>query len=298
MEDKALEWIERYFRDALPAEERAAFEQMRSSDPVFRREVAEYEKTIRLIRLQGRQALKGRLAERGRQLDAEKAQAVFRPQWWMGLLALALLALAWWFFEGKKEASPNTLPGAEIQRNNTETPVLPTPSPIEQAKPEPSAGGRPSSSPPAAESPSFEEQLFTAHFRPYRDESLEPAVRGDGERTPEEQFRQLYWDGRYQDAMAAFEALENGSKSNGNLQFLRANCLLATGRAKAAVQVLENVLQTGRSRFLPEAKWLLALAYLKDGEQGKAKTLLREMAGDASSPRRGEAGELLERIGE
>ena len=86
--------IERYSRDELPAEERAAFEQKRAEDAAFRREVEGYEKTLRVIRQAGRQALKTRLAGRGRQLDAEKAEAGFRPRWWMGLLALAVLA--WW----------------------------------------------------------------------------------------------------------------------------------------------------------------------------------------------------------
>lgn len=296
MEDKALEWIERYFRGTLPAEERSAFERRREADPLFRQEVAEYESTFRLIRLQGRQALKARLAERGRQLDAEKSRQGARLHWWMVLAVLVLIALGWWFLDGKGKAYPGQLPGAETQRNTTETPALPTPAPAEQAEPKPSESGRPSSLPPIAENTSLEEQLFTAHFRPYRDESLEPALRGEGESTPEEAFRQLYWDGRYGEALSAFEALENGIKNNGNLQFLRANCLLATGQAKEAAPVLESVLQTGRSRFLPEAKWLLALARLKNGEQEKAKALLQEIAGDAASPRQAEAASLRDAI--
>jgi len=284
--------IERYFCGELPAEERAAFEQRRAEDAAFRREVEGYEKTLRLIRLEGRQALKARLAERGRQLDAENAQAGFRPRWWMGLLALALAVLAWWVWDGRTAPSPSALPGSEIRRDTAEA-AVPPPASDGQAGPKPSAGSEPSPSPPTAERASSNDELFAAYFRPYRDESLEPAVRGEGELTPEEQFRQLYWDGQYRDALAAFEGLEASSRNNSNLQFLQANCLLATGQAKAAAVLLENVLQTGRARFLAEARWLLALACLNDGEREKAKALLQQIAEDVGSPRRGEAVELL-----
>ncbi len=288
--------IEGYFRNELTPGERAAFERRLTADPAFRREVEEYGKAMRLIRLQGRQALKARLAERGRQLDAEKARSGFRLPWRMALFVMVMLALAWWFWGRQIEDSSTPLPGAEIRRDSAETPAPPTPNAAEQAEPKPSAGGRPASPPSAAEPSPSNEQIFATYFRPYRDESLEPTVRGEGEPTPEEQFRQLYWEGRYREALAAFEALENASKSNGNLQFLQANCLLATGQAKEAALALENVLRTGRSRFLPEAQWLLALAYLKDGNRGKAKALLQQMAEDAGSPRREEAGNLLEGI--
>ncbi|MCO6491909.1 MAG: hypothetical protein J5I98_26065 [Phaeodactylibacter sp.] len=288
--------IERYFREELTPAERGAFEQRLAADPAFRREVEEHGKAVRLVRLQGRQALKARLAERGRQLDAEKARSGFRLPWRMAPLAAALLALAWWFWDRQIADSSTPLPGTEIRRDSAETPAPPTPGAAEQAEPMPSAENSPSAEPPVEESSSSHEQLFAAFFRPYHDESLEPAVRGEGEPTPEEQFRQLYWEGRYREALAAFEALENASKSNGNLQFLQANCLLATGQAKEAALALENILRTGRSRFLPEAQWLLALAYLKDGDREKAKALLQQMAKNGGSPMREEAEDLLEKI--
>lgn len=287
--------IEGYFRHELTPAERAAFEQRLAADPAFRREVEEYGKAMRLVRLQGRQALKARLAERGRQLDAKKARSGFRLPWRMALLATALLALAWWFRGRQIESSSTPLPGTEIRREPAEAPTT-TPDAAEPAEPKPPAGGRPTSPPSVAEPSSSNEQLFANYFRPYRDESLETAVRGDGEPTPEEQFRQLYWEGRYREALAAFEALENASKNNGNLQFLQANCLLATGQAKEAALALENVLRKGRSRFLPEAQWLLALACLKDGDREKTKALLHQMTEDGGSPMREEAGDLLERI--
>lgn len=288
--------IEGYFRNELTPAERGAFEQRLAADPAFRHEVEEHGKAVRLVRLLGRQALKARLAERGRQMDAEKARSGFRLPWRITLLATALLALAWWFWDRQTEDSSTPLPDTEIRRDSAETPAPPAPGAAEQAEPKPSAENSPSAAPPAAESSSSHEQLFAAFFRPYHDESLEPAVRGEGEPTPEEQFRQLYWEGRYREALAVFEVLENASKSNANLQFLQANCLLATGQAKEAALALENVLRTSRSRFLPEAQWLLALACLKDGNKGKAKALLQQMAQDAGSPMQEEAGDLLERI--
>ena len=136
-------------------------------------------------------------------------------------------------------------------------------------------------------------ELFAAWFEPYRDASLEPATRGDGEPTPEETFYQLYWDARYAEAITAFGQLEPESKAKGDLRFLKANCLLAKNETASAISILKS---PGRTRFADEAKWLLALAYLQNGNLNSAEDLLQGIASNTSSPKRTSAAKLLTQL--
>jgi hypothetical protein len=254
--------------------------------------VTAYEKTVRYVRLEGRKALQSRLAEKGRQLDAEKKIPVRRNRWWVGLAVLAVVLLAWWFL-GKKTETP--APALPVEAPTTDTiqsdaPARPDTSAQSNPAEKPRADSAPPSKPPVTNAASEADRLFAAWFQPYKDESLEPSVRGEGDATLEENFLKFYWDGKHREALAAFDNMEPMSKNKGDLQFLKANSLLALGRAKAALTVLETL---PRTRFQTEAKWLRALAFLKNGEREKAAALLREMAGEAGSAKREEAGRLL-----
>lgn len=294
MNDESLELMERYFSGELTTEEMTAFKERQKTDAAFRQEVEAFEKTIRLVRLEGRKALRSRLAEKGRSLDAEKKIPVRRYRRWVGLAVLAAALTAWWFL-GKKAETP--APSVETPKTDTiqtTAPALPdTPAQNKPASENPRADSAPPPKPPVANAASETGRLFAAYFKPYKDESLEPSVRGEGEATPEEIFQQLYWDGKYREALAAFEKMEPASKNKGDLQFLKANSLLALSRAKEAKEVLENL---GRTRFSAEAKWLLALAFLKNGETERAKAQLQKIATDEASPRQASAQSLLREI--
>lgn len=296
MNDEFTALIERYLNDELTREERSAFEERRATDDAFRREVEAYEKTLRIVRLKGRQGMKARLAGQGRQLDSQKKSPVYRLRRWMGLALLAIAFLAWWFW-GKKTGPPATgLPTGNIQPDSVRTAPPSQPDTILQRPAVP--GNQPirdesSEKPPVAQRPSANDRLFAAYFQPFKDETLEPSVRGEGNATPEEIFLQYYWDGKYQAAMAAFDNLEPASKNKGDLQFLQANCLLATGHSKPAISILKNL---GRTRFQAAAKWLLALAYLKNEEIARAKAQLEQIAGDTTSPKQSDAARLLKEL--
>jgi hypothetical protein len=297
MENKDLELIERYFSNELSAEERAVFEQKLSSDAAFRREVEAYEKAVRYVRLDGRKALQASLGARGRQLDAEKKSPASRRWWVLGALLLAVAV--WWLFDGRDIVPPPAAPGSSPHPDSLEIkapPVLPqttSPNPEREPPPPTQDGGGAPAEQTVPNQQTEADRLFAAYFQPYKDESLEPSVRGEGDATPEETFLQTYWDGKHPEALAAFEKMEAASKNKGDLQFLQANSLLALGRVKAALAVLENL---PRTRFPTEAKWLRALAFLKNGEREKAAALLREIAGEAGSARRGEAERLLSEL--
>lgn len=296
MEDKDIGLIERYLLDELNEEERAGFEERRATDADFRREVEEYEKTARLIRLSGRQELKARLAEQGRRLDAEKASAGSRPRWWIALAILAILAPALWFLGKKMNPVRTEKPGSEHVRDSVEMIAPVSSDSAEEVVPQSPTEENRFEGAQAAGRSAGTDKLFAAYFQPYKDESMELSVRGEGALTPEEQFRQYYWEGEYRLALESFEAMGEYGRSNDNLLFLKANCLLHAGRGEEAAILLEGIIREGRSRFRSQAPWYLALSRLQSGEKEVAETLLRRIAADPGSPRQADADRLLKAL--
>ena len=129
--------------------------------------------------------------------------------------------------------------------------------------------------------------------RPYRDASLNPTVRDKNSPAPFERFLQLYWANRHQAALAAFENLSPALQASDDVLFLRANCLLATGQAAEAAAIFEAIPARGSSRFAGQARWYLALCFLKQKELDKAKKELETLVSDAGAAHREEALRLL-----
>jgi len=125
-------------------------------------------------------------------------------------------------------------------------------------------------------------RLFAENFKPYKDESLEPSLRGDSEPLPSDKFQQLYWDGKYREALALFGALPATAKTNDNLLFLKAESLMALGRVGEALLIFEAILKRDKSRYMEVAAWHRALANLKLGQTSKAKTQLEEIVRSGS----------------
>lgn len=138
-------------------------------------------------------------------------------------------------------------------------------------------------------------RLFAQYFKPYKDESLEPFLRGDSEPMPSDKFQQLYWDGNYREALAQFGTLPPTAKTNDNLLFLKAECLMALGRVGEAVPIYEAILKRDKSRYMEVAAWHRALANLRLGKTTQAKTQLQEMV-RSGTKWRGEAAALLKSL--
>lgn len=278
------ELIERYHSGSLEAQELRNFQQRLQMDAAFASDVKLHGLALQAIRIEAESRLRKRLAQKGRALDAEEVRR-FKPKTVkmgiaMFLVVIAVSMAGLWFLNhetpsGQKpdpaptETEPNLQPPAPVLvpptvQDSVETPVVPA-----------SVSGK---------------ELFAAWFEPFRDASIEPFSRGDGELTPEETFYQLYWEARYLDAIAAFEELEPESKAKGDLRFLKANCLLALNKTTPAIQLLKS---PGRTRFAAEARWLLALAYLRTGNLADAKDLLQSIAANPSAPQRTSAAKLL-----
>jgi tetratricopeptide (TPR) repeat protein len=296
MEDKDLELIERYYRRELDTTALRVFEDRLAADSDFRQEVELHGKALQAIRLKGRENLKKKLSERpimpGWHVPRSTGK---RHRWWIAALALALVAvlILWLKSEDKNAAppAPTNLPPADtlVQPADSGTPRPPivqedkNPSPTKQLE-------KQATEPVGKDSA----KLFAAHFQPYRDEAMNPTVRTEESQDAFGRFIELYWEGRYGEALAAFDKLSPALRANDNTLFIKANALLALGRADEAAELLEKISANGQTRYPGEARWYLALAYLKSGKREKAAGLVKEISEDVKNTRHREAKKLLE----
>lgn len=275
--DEAL--IEQYFQNALSGEALRVFEQRLQSDEAFAEAVRLHAAALQAIQLEGSAALRARLRERGRQLDNTARNR--RPWLWLLGILLALASVSGWWFSRSSEADPaKPVQNIPIETQQPDTFSIPT-TPVETPK--------------APEEP-IEKKLFAAHFKPYRDPSIEPARRGAENLSPSEQFQALYWNGRYREALQAFNNLSAATQTNDNLRFLKANCLLEQGKPGEAEGLLISVLENNQTRFYDQVAWYLALAHLGNDHNQAARLQLQKIAADARSPRQADARQLLRQL--
>jgi len=277
------ELIERYFDGTLSPEEQADVRRQMAGDPAFRAEVELHGLALAAIRQEATARLRARLAQKGRELDDTATGETRRRRWWSaatGVLLVAALLLAWWFWKPAAEA-PTPQPPPPVPEIQSVPPVQTAPTPAPPAAP---------ARPAVADT----RRLFAGAFRPYRDDSLDPAVRGTREKdTPPERIERLYWEGDCRALLALFDSLDTRARNDDDLQFRRANCLLGLGRSEEAANILESVIRNDRSRFVDQAYWYLALAYLHAGDLRETKVLLRRISADSSAARQPDARSLL-----
>lgn len=287
MEEKDLELIERHFRNNLNGEEQADFQHRLAADAAFREAVQLHSDALEAIRLEGETQLRARLAKKGRELDAQQPPRAYR--WWLWALPAILLCAGaiWWAMPALTEETETHQTPAPTMVPSTAPPDT-TPSVIPTIKNEPQA--------PPQQKIRKEPQVFASWFHPYKDESMEPSVRGAAEPSPSDVFQQLYWVGDYRSALDAFDAMGVAAQNNDNLLFLKANCLLATGSAEEAVPLLENIIRNDQARFAAQAPWYLALGRLQSGQAQQARALFQSIAADPNSPRQADAVRLLESL--
>jgi hypothetical protein len=282
MTKKDQELIERYLRNELTEAERTAFEQKLDAGSAFRQEVKMHEQALQAIRLKGREALKDRLRERDKALDGQQKNGSNRNWRWVFLFfAVAALVVVWqWNSSGEKlpeQPQPSGIPSDSLEND-----TLHSPPQKESNQKQPAVAQKPDA-----------DQLFATYFQPYKDESLNPAVRSEDDMDAFDRFILLYLGGKHAEALAAFEKLSPALQRNGNTLFIKANSLLATGKAEEAAAILEQVTANGRTRYPGEARWYLALAYLKKGDRENATAQLKKVAGDAKNARQGAAKKML-----
>ncbi len=292
--------IEKYLRRELTVAERLDFEQKIEADAALKREVEMYARAFQALQIKGREELKERFRDKDKAwLESQPATASGGRNFWLKGFGILLLMLAgflfWW--NGKDARSP-VLPAQKLpdtlenQLKNAvpqDTATLVPPVATEEKQAPPPSKKKP-------QQPDLH-QLFAANFQPFKDETMNVTVRAPGvELTPFDRFQQAYWEDRHEEALTAFETMTPALKGSDNLLFVKANSLLATGKAEEAAGILEQIIANGRSRYAGEARWYLALAYLENGTPGKARQQLQTLASDAASPRQADAKKLLSQV--
>lgn len=284
MDEIAQNLIERYHQKALSPEEEREFQRRIKSDADFAKEVQWHGLALDAIRLEGEKELRRRLTLKGKVLDSIANKPSHSFPWRWSIFLVFVLGLVIWLIYTENAAKAPTISPAP-----SEKPVPPPPSSpksIELTPDQPQAQTKTTSV--------DGKKVFAAYFEPYRDASLDPSVRGSIEEiSPQEHFRQLYWEGEYAAALSAFDSLNTFAQQNPNNLFLKANALLHAKQGQAAAVLLEDIQQNGHSRFMEQVPWYLALSRLQQGEWEGAERLFQQLARDTSSPRQADAKRLL-----
>jgi len=143
------------------------------------------------------------------------------------------------------------------------------------------------------------ETLFRRHFEPYP--STRPIVRGmSDERGVQDLAGEddtssalaLYRARDYRGALAALEKSRERAPRDPMVLFYAGVSRLALGNAREATRDLEEVALLGSSEFRAPAEWYLALAHLRNGDLGAARSRLERIA-EAGGFYRAQARALL-----
>lgn len=131
------------------------------------------------------------------------------------------------------------------------------------------------------------EQLAMNYFEPYpmsnvRGETDEAQSLMDKALTP-------YQEGNFEEALPYLQQLQQAKPDNDQLKLNLASGLIAEKQFQEAIDLLQSI----SFQSADAAEWYLALAYLLNGQEDSAKSLLEEIAGKPHF-RKQQAMELLE----
>lgn len=137
--------------------------------------------------------------------------------------------------------------------------------------------------------------LYETYYKPYPD-VFNPSVRGEPSTTASmrERASAAYRAGRYQEAQQLFRSQAGADRQEqDNIQLYLGNCYLALGDLDAASKAFLSI--GADSHIASQAKWYLAMTYLKAGTADRAKSVLHTLADDGGSYA-DRAREILQKI--
>lgn len=283
-----MERFDRYLEHEMAEAERLDFEEKLRSDAALSESFDLHQDARLAARLDGREALKQRLRERRAASSAKPTAAAGKKWLWIlgGLLGL-LAVFFWWKTNQNPPVQNSPKPGQPAENNAPAEP---------QNLPEPAKPPQPIAENPPARSDM--DKVFAANFKAYQSDEIKGMLRSDDEPDAFQNFLAAYLRGSHAEALRLFENLSEEDKSNENIQFLKTNSLLATGQAATALPILESICLDKGTRFLTEAQWLLALAYLKTGDLKNARSTLNfvKTAAGGRLPHAKQAAEILKKL--
>jgi hypothetical protein len=150
---------------------------------------------------------------------------------------------------------------------------------------------------PEVISPQEQQQLFADHFSIYRDETMNPNVRG-GEEDSSALFRfqQSFWNGQYEKALVQYDSLSAEQIKNDRLRFFKANILMANKKETEALAILEDLHHREGFIYADEVAWDLALIKISIGNLKEGIELLKQLKKSQSKETRDKAESLLKEL--
>jgi hypothetical protein len=138
--------------------------------------------------------------------------------------------------------------------------------------------------------------LYETYYKPYPD-VFNPSVRGESSTsttsTREKAFA-AYRAGRYEEALQLFHALTGDNRQEqDNIRLYLGNCYLALDSLDAAGKAFLSI--GADSHIASQAKWYLAMTYLKAGTADRAKSVLHTLVDEGGSYA-DRAREILQKI--
>jgi tetratricopeptide (TPR) repeat protein len=136
------------------------------------------------------------------------------------------------------------------------------------------------------------EALYAAYFSP--DEGL-PTTLGYEEDAQFAEGMVSYKLGEYAEALDYWQPLLTADPANDTLNYYTALAFLANEQPELALSYLGRVVENETSAFATDARWYLALAYLKQDMESEAQPLLQALAA-GDSPYQQESREILDKL--
>ncbi|MCD4736449.1 MAG: hypothetical protein K8R53_10420 [Bacteroidales bacterium] len=132
------------------------------------------------------------------------------------------------------------------------------------------------------------QELFAEYFTPYPADTEYRS--GDTELTKEEQALKLYAEGKYREANVIFKDLPVTDK----LKLYHSLSLDGAGQTGEAITQLQEITRNSSGPFAEQARWYLALFYLKEGQTAQCEQLLKIILNNKQFQHQ-EAAELLKK---
>lgn len=136
------------------------------------------------------------------------------------------------------------------------------------------------------------EALYAAYFSPA--EGL-PTTLGYTDNAQFAEGMISYKLGDYAEALDYWQPLLSADPANDTLNYFSGLAYLAGEQPEQAITYLDKVVENETSDYQTDARWYLALAYLKNEQTSEARNLLQALA-EEDSPYREESREILEKM--
>lgn len=147
---------------------------------------------------------------------------------------------------------------------------------------------------PSPEEQYSAEDLYAANFEAYPN-LLFPIETNSiaSAQSSEQKALQLYQE---KDYLSAIDSIDSILKNNSNIDlvFYQSIAQLASDKNTDALINLSNIVESKQGSFVPQARWYLALAYLKIGASEEAKVILQELAKEEKGFKSNRSAAILE----